>query len=118
MSAYFAHSIQAVSCWSNRGCLSAGDWVSRWNGTRWRYASNLKFNDIACTSARNCIGVGESGISRWNGKQWSYGPQYPYNDDFVGISCPSADACIAVGETLDTDGNPIRPIFAQSHAGP
>jgi hypothetical protein len=115
----FAASIASISCGSNRSCLSAGDGAFYWNGKRWTHGRSPGLNDIACISARDCIGVGASGISRWDGRNWSYELRLPRNspDDFESISC-SATACIALGiEYINADGAP-KPIFAQSQSGP
>lgn len=67
-------------------------------------------NGVACTSTRSCVAVGQqaSGLlaERWRGSRWSImstpnPPRTTTNEQpqFLAVSCSSASACMAVGET-------------------
>jgi hypothetical protein len=77
---------------------------------------------VSCSSSRACMAVG--GISspfgegrtlaeRWVGHGWSIqrtpNPSGTPDSSLVGVSCPSAAACIAVGETNSSNGRVYVP---------
>jgi hypothetical protein len=83
-----------------------------WDGDNWRTREQQTTDvlaDVSCTSARNCIAVGNrpdaytpsgepaSGlISHWNGKRWS-DDLFRHVNEFDLVSCSSDTACIAIG---------------------
>jgi hypothetical protein len=111
--------------WSNASNKS-GTLAERWDGRRWTIQHSLNPTQpedsellaVSCTSAGSCIAVGESFNSlnrttavtlaeRWNGRKWTIqrtpNPRQPENGELHGISCASARACIAVGDSFNQD---------------
>jgi len=100
--------------------------ADRWNGSSWSLlttpnrgvAPGDNLHGVSCTSASACTAVGgyttaanPGGtvfVERWNGTSWSVQttPQ-PAGiwTWFMGVSCPSTTACIAVGVHLDNQRN-------------
>ena len=95
--------------------------TERWNGSRWMIQPirNLRrFNHsdlfgVSCVSASACIAVGDyqSGkttmalAERWNGLKWAI-QRMPNrtqhkNSQLLGISCASASACTAIGNSFN-----------------
>ena len=113
----------AVSCTSASACTavgasSAGTLAESWNGTKWTVQATPNppqgggfLSGVSCTSATTCIAVGASNpftptaktlAERWNGTQWTI--QATPNPsqgggELNGVSCTSASACIAVGNS-------------------
>lgn len=74
-------------------------------------------SSVACASRRACTAVGSSALSfssptltlaeRWNGRRWLIQPiptPSGTSDSLYGVSCPSANACMAVGSAFHTAG--------------
>ena len=99
--------LSGVSCWSQRHCMAVGysataiggkgvAHAERWNGVRWsiqhlsdstRHPSRL--NDVACTSRRFCMAVGE--VWRPDILLWPYGgPNRALERTVVGSSTDTA----------------------------
>ena len=128
-----------VSCWSAHGCVSVGtsagatnvlralaEW---WNGTSWkllaakspRGGSTTMLEGVSCTAANMCVAVGAhagatstvSVAERWNGTAWTaippVAPAHATFTEFRGVSCSSAKACTAVGDT-NAGGSGARPL--------
>jgi hypothetical protein len=120
--------LNGVSCTSASACSAVGDYFNgtamvalaeRWNGTRWSIrhppnpagASDVFLHGVSCTSASACTAVGNyfSGTAsvalaeRWNGTRWSIqhtpNPAGSSNTFLTGVSCTSASACTAVGDS-------------------
>jgi hypothetical protein len=101
--------------------------AERWNGVHWTVQSTANpspalpmhhLNGVSCSSVNSCLAVGEFGkqrfspfftatfnglIERWNGHHWSvqhviHAPS-GVSDDLRGVSCRSASACLAVGDS-------------------
>jgi hypothetical protein len=93
------------------------------NGTSWRrisapspaHARNSGLYGLACSDAAHCMAVGNytsaAGrflpfAARWTGGTWRILaiPAIPGHGQvtFQGISCPTANECVAVGNTVDT----------------
>jgi hypothetical protein len=119
--------LNAVSCTSPSACTAVGDnsggqvMAERWDGTSWSIqpvpaptgAPFSFLTGVSCTSATACTAVGavlDSSLNnslgtvaeQWNGTTWilrpSPGSQSP--NYFLGaVSCTSASACTAVGNT-------------------
>ena len=117
-----------VSCWTAGGCIAVGQdknssgndvtLAEKWNGSTWAVtatpnpagATSSVLNDVACTSATNCVAVGASYggttqaalAERWNGTTWTitHVPNASGATQSLlnGISCVAATACEAVGE--------------------
>ena len=125
---------QAVSCTSPRACTAVGSYgkkgytlAERWNGKKWVLQSTPnpvtgtdgnELLGVSCSSVTSCTAVGESDITdsksdtiaeHWNGRKWALQPTPRHPDgnesELAGVSCPSANACIAVGFS----GNSVRP---------
>ena len=120
-----------VSCSSATACTAVGNTnatgsrfgtlAERWNGTKWVLQSTPKpvtgangseLLGVSCPSARACIAVGDSNITdsksdtlaeRWNGRKWAIQPtpKHPHGNEseLTGVSCRSATACTAVGNS-------------------
>lgn len=92
--------------------------LESWNGTRWTAEPattvDSEMNGVSCASAGDCWAAGFSwagpastGPLRnlaefWNGSTWSDGPVpdaggAQRNNELEAVSCPSAQACVAVG---------------------
>ena len=123
-----------VSCSSATACTAVGnsnatgskfDTVAeRWNGTKWVLQSTpnpvtngSELLGVSCSSATSCTAVGDNNISdsrsdtlaeHWNGAKWSVQatPQHPHGDEseLTGVSCRSATACTAVGNSGSING--------------
>jgi hypothetical protein len=100
-----------------------GSLAESWNGRKWSIQKtddppNLfpaSFNGVACTSPRACVAAGTSTnltsnevsplAERWDGTDWwrmsivvpPTGRSGMYDSGFVGVSCVSSTACVAVG---------------------
>jgi hypothetical protein len=105
---------------SDTGSFYAGVAVplaDRWNGRHWKLQTMpppgpvASLSAVSCASADACMAVGNWGTDdvdqallaeRWNGKRWSSvrmrSPAGPAEIDMNSVSCPSANACIAVGD--------------------
>lgn len=102
--------------WSNQtGPLTT--LVETWNGSAWSItpspspagASQSALNAVSCSSATNCLAVGQKEIGssettlteKWNGTAWSSvaspNPSGSSFSQLLAVSCPSATACFAVG---------------------
>jgi hypothetical protein len=113
--------LSSVSCASAKACIAVGSYgpdrvnpslgyivALRWNGRRWSVQHTAGSGrgalfGVSCPSARWCVAVGDKRnkalVERWNGRRWSimtapYSAGYP-----IAVSCTSASACTAVGET-------------------
>jgi hypothetical protein len=110
------------------GCCVAS-LVERWNGTKWHVQpslspanQNTSLFGVSCTSSRACTAVGSSYpnggasqttfVERWNGSKWQIeqSPNSPGRRDtgFLGVSCASSRACMAVRWSAANYG-PGRP---------
>lgn len=120
----------AMAQWFAAKPLKTTTLAERWNGARWRVeptpnpagSSNSTLNGVACSSRRACIAVGSAVAGtvlvplaeRWNGSQWSIErtprPPRSKNSELLGVSCPTPNDCMAVGD-YDTTSN-VRSGFA------
>jgi hypothetical protein len=94
--------------------------AERWNGTSWTVrstpnpagATNSGLLGVSCVSASACIAVGGYDTSpskertlaeRWNGSSWTIratpDPTGATRSELSGVSCISATACTAVGDS-------------------
>jgi hypothetical protein len=126
--------LMGVSCWTAGGCIAVGQdkntaghdvtLAEKWNGSTWAVtatpnpagATSSVLNDVACTSATNCVAVGASSgattqvalAEHWNGTTWSItqvpNPSGATQSLLNGISCVAATACEAVGESTGPSG--------------
>jgi hypothetical protein len=99
--------------------------AERWNGRTWTIQPTPRpagggFSGVSCTSPTACTAVGGHALrngsgtvlaERWNGRRWTIQPtaRLPgttaglFNvSSFSGVSCTSATACTAVGESGTT----------------
>lgn len=122
----------AVGSFSVQGSTTVA-FAERWNGSRWTLqrppspsfgytTGGSPLTGVSCVSARMCVAVGEtvwgdSGgggssplVERWNGRRWSIElrptppPIADASVELLSVSCSSADACTAVG---DSNGRPL-----------
>ena len=120
--------LSGVSCTSATACTAVGYYLTRagmqqtlaesWNGTTWSIQTTPNANGasmlsgVSCTSAGACTAVGNSVDStgnemtlaeHWGGTSWSLQttPNFPgaRGSELNGVSCTSATACTAVGDT-------------------
>jgi hypothetical protein len=126
--------LTGVSCISASACTAVGTNVNNsgayvtlaeaWNGTVWIVqavpnpsGSYSQLNGVSCTSASACTAVGSavnnSGITvtlaeAWNGTTWTIqttpNPTGAIDSELDGVSCISATACTAVGNSTDGAG--------------
>jgi hypothetical protein len=127
-------SLGGVSCVSATACMAvgyfynssdiAGTLIESWDGTSWtgvpsrNPGSGNYLEDVSCASATACMAVGyfynSSGIARtltesWNGTSWtvlhSPNPVTAGNNVLSAVSCSSATACTAVGNSEISDSD-------------
>ena len=129
--------LNGVWCPGAHACIAAGFYTSHsgairplaeaWNGARWSIqavpapagATASGFFAVSCASASACTAVGDAdraGISlplaeRWNGTAWSIqatpAPGGATATGLFAVSCPSASACIAVGDSTGSTGRTL-----------
>jgi len=118
----------AISCASANACTAAGAYVNhagtelalaeQWDGTRWRItaparpagATASSLSGVSCTSARDCVAVGndtgstgqpEPLAEHWNGTSWHLQkvplPALAQGGALNAVSCSAANACTATG---------------------
>jgi hypothetical protein len=118
------------------GVAGSGVLAERWNGRRWAIqrihnpavAVTTHLDAVSCASARRCIAVGSYldragsinfdgsfGLAqRWNGRKWAIQPTPRpagvTSMEFRGVSCTSARACTAVGDTEASPFGEFRPL--------
>jgi hypothetical protein len=135
-------SLDVVSCTSGSACMAVGSgsgglFSERWNGTRWTVermaeppGTGVGVDGLSCSSSTACIAVGNydriSGASppfaeRWNGNNWTLEPlaHIAAAPDLVlmSVSCTSARACIAVGESYPHPAQPVAVTAAERWNG-
>ena len=110
---------------------SAGTQVTlaeSWNGTTWTIQATPKpagstgssLSGVSCTSAAACTAAGSYTDSAgttltlaegWDGTSWSIqatpNPACPVGSFLNGVSCTSATACTAAGDTINGAGNAV-----------
>jgi hypothetical protein len=117
--------LNGVSCTSPSACTAVGGsppgtprtvLVERWDGSRWQIQpapgpAGAFLSGVACTSSAACAAVGASNpftpsaktfAERWNGTKWTIQatPNPPQGGgELNGVSCSSASACTAVGNS-------------------
>jgi hypothetical protein len=112
-----------VSCVSPSSCVAvgSGDGIAisySGSGTSWTLHEMRDVSgydtpaSVACTSASDCEAVGDGLESdlpfaqHWNGSQWTLqhvpAPASQV-ENLSGVSCPTANACVAVGSTWTTN---------------
>ena len=122
-----AAAVDSVACAGAAFCVAAG-WenaaatgrdqplVEMWNGSTWSLATTPAFaassdlNGVSCTSASNCMAVGDTNngtlAERWDGTLWTVTatPNPASLDRLNGISCAATTMCVAVGATSVSGG--------------
>ena len=128
-----ASKLDAVSCPGAGSCIAVGantrtPLYASWNGRAWhagtmhappRRAQYVAVAGVSCTSAANCMAVGDysygatarpsSGYrdkilaEQWNGSSWRLLPTVDVSraDQLTAISCTSPGNCTAVGTSAD-----------------
>ena len=115
---------------------AAASLSEQWDGASWTVqpvpppdtqASPTQLLGVSCTSATACTAVGYYGLGganftvaeRWDGTTWTVQttPQAPLPNlqsaDLRGVSCTSATACTAVGDTLATGAGQLSLTLAE-----
>lgn len=117
------HACLAVGSHAGKGNRATGTLSEQWQGTGWKVqptpdpatANFADLDSISCTGPTACMATGggaaeegESGLTVaqvWNGMTWrllkSPAPG-SYSDELFGVSCASASACVAVGQSQGT----------------
>jgi hypothetical protein len=109
-----------ISCASTSWCMAVGhtggdNFAERSNGSAWSVVPTPNrregrlYNEltaVSCASPMFCkalgsnqdLGYNDAGqyIGSWNGKSWSLADA-PRPERLVAVSCPAANACVAVG---------------------
>jgi hypothetical protein len=91
------------------GCVALGAPVLAGYGSHWRaVGAPADLGAISCTRPTACLAVGTRGPSApvfaiWDGSGWHAGtmhatPSQAQQASIAGVSCPSADNCVAVGD--------------------
>jgi hypothetical protein len=104
------NSLYNVSCVSAQFCEatgagSVGALTEMWNGTSWTAqtrlgAADVELGQVTCASTSFCMAAAPSGgMETWDGTSWSAGPAVTGLTYIGSISCVSATACEAVGES-------------------
>ncbi len=123
--------LDGISCYSATACTAAGMFKNSsgtrvplaeiWNGTKWTIqeppnppkAKESWFEAVSCTSSASCSAAGyiENNPEHllmadgWNGTTWSIQetplPTEATQGELHGVSCTSATACTAVGQSYD-----------------
>lgn len=115
-------SLFSVKCISASACIAAGVDANQdalaeyWNGSSWKAQPTAviggEFNRISCTSATSCYAVGQLNnatplAAYWNGASWQAQPTpssisgSSFAPDWLqSLSCTSATACMAVGQSF------------------
>jgi hypothetical protein len=107
-----------------------------WNGTSWSLQlsadptgkATSQLSAISCSSASACTGVGDyvndTGVQttlaeRRNGSSWAIeqtpNPAGATANQLLGISCPSVNTCVAVGDDVDAVGVQTALVERWSH---
>jgi hypothetical protein len=134
VAATVAGRLQGVACDSSKSCVAVGGrsptstgpggtLAETWNGTTWSVvkspdpsgSTGAVLNGVACTSAKNCLAVGDYFTSshatlpaaeKWNGSKWSVvtipAPSGATDAFLDAISCASSSHCQAVGGSGDS----------------
>lgn len=129
VAAAVAGRLQGVACDSSKSCVAVGGrsatstgpgatLAETWNGTKWSVvkspdpsgSTGAVLNGVACTSAKNCLAVGDYFTSShatlptaesWNGTKWSVVkvpvPSGQTGAYLASVSCAAANNCQAVG---------------------
>jgi len=122
-------SFASVSCVSPGTCEAVGNYPNEsgeiatlaesWTGTSWVVqptpatgSSQSQLKAVSCSSASECIAVGESLpdtlTESWNGTRWSIvASPNPANSDgsaLIAVSCTATTACMAVGDYASSSG--------------
>jgi hypothetical protein len=111
------------------GRFTSGGFAERWDGRHWSLQATPQstdvftayaLSDVSCSSASACtavgstyIGVGPGGLpvaERWDGRGWTLqstpAPAGAAFTSLSGVSCTSASACTAVGDSSAGGGAP------------
>lgn len=123
--------LSGVSCTSATACTAVGYYragpgglavplAESWNGTAWTIqqvpspagGTNIVLDSVSCISLSTCTAVGNYASSgalvglaeRWNGTTWAIQATPAGDDTLYGVSCGSATACTAVGDSHSFPG--------------
>ncbi|HLH46468.1 MAG TPA: hypothetical protein VKV25_04850, partial [Acidimicrobiales bacterium] len=116
--------LQGVTCTGPSACTAVGygageTLVESWDGSSWALVSSpnpppdifSELTSVSCPSASDCWAVGDNVTNmdqystlaeQWDGTAWSIvttpNPPESFSDHLEAVSCPTADACLAVGD--------------------
>jgi hypothetical protein len=118
--------LNGIECTSSSHCVAVGAsdhgaLAERWNGTKWTIHSTPSpgqftvLLSVSCVSFSACVAVGDymdgSGTfvtlaEQWDGTNWTVkptpNPTGSQSAQLNGVSCWSASACTAVGDSVDS----------------
>ena len=124
--------LAAVSCTTATSCTAVGNYLDtstgtpmtlaeQWNGSAWAIQATPNpsvggvLSSVSCTTATACIAVGQTDASppesngstlaeQWNGSAWTIQttPNPPGGGSLLSVSCTTATACTAVGQSDGT----------------
>lgn len=130
-----ANFLNDVSCTSSSACVAVGHITNSalamaWNGSAWgthevpvpREAGDTFLSGVSCVSSTSCVAVGEwrdatgshALSDTWNGSAWTLqsvpSPPGAATDPLFDVSCSSASACTAVGDSREEAAAPTLPL--------
>lgn len=133
----------SVSCTAVQDCVAVGTagttspaislapLAEHWTGGTWAVLNpanpapagdNAELNSVSCTSATNCMAVGDyadqagtsdtSFAEQWDGTNWTLEttPSAVTFTALASVSCPSAAHCVAVGVSSPTATGALSPV--------
>jgi hypothetical protein len=127
--------LSAVSCPSAVSCMAVGTTgtnalAEEWDGRTWRVLAVHSPGDLAngltgvsCVTSVSCLAVGDDAIRKefstarplaeaWNGSAWQVlaTPGSVRFGQLLSVACTGHRSCMAVGDYLNRNGQPVRPL--------
>jgi hypothetical protein len=136
--------LSAVSCPSAVNCMAVGSaggarsaLAEEWDGRAWRMLAapspdNLvnELTGVSCATRASCIAVGDDTTSKefstvhplaqaWNGTSWRVlaTPSSVRFGRLASVACTGRLSCMAVGDYLNGNGQPVRPLTEAWNGG-
>ncbi len=112
-----------VSCRTKNHCVGVGQsngihaLIETWDGRKWTrtphplHGTTNAFASVSCAAANRCMAVGSQYVQNklrplaeiWNGKRWTFTFSPIPISHLLGVSCPTADTCVAVGNYTEAN---------------